>query len=256
MKLIRFVKDGKEKIGILEGTTINEISIPMIQALNSENLSNLQKKSYKLSQVQIKPPVSPSKIICIGLNYKDHAEELNMEIPEEPIIFMKPPTSVIAHHEKIIYPEKVTQLDYEAEMAVVISNKAHHVKDDDANNYIGGFTVLNDVTARDLQRKDIQWTRAKSFNTFCPLGPCIETEMDHSNQKISLNLNHQLKQNSNTKNMIFSVERLIEFISHIMTLMPGDIIATGTPPGVGPMNKDDVVQAEVENIGILENRVI
>ena len=139
------------------------------------------------------------------------------------------------------------------EIAVVISKKAHQVKKKDADDYIGGYTILNDVTARDLQNKDVQWTRAKSFNTFCPIGPCIQTQLEPSNQKISLKLNGEIKQDSNTKNMIFSAQELVKFISDIMTLNPGDIISTGTPPGVGPMNIGDIVEAEVEEIGVLKN---
>jgi 2-keto-4-pentenoate hydratase/2-oxohepta-3-ene-1,7-dioic acid hydratase in catechol pathway len=176
-----------------------------------------------------------------------------MELPEEPIIFIKPPTTVIGNLDTIIYPKNSTQVDYEAELGIVISKEAHHVRSESAAEYIGGYTVINDVTARDKQRKDIQWTRAKSFDTFAPIGPSIETELDPMNQKISLRLNNVLKQNSNTKNMIFDVYKLVEFISDIMTLNPGDIIATGTPPGVGPMKVGDVVEAEVEDIGILKN---
>jgi len=146
-------------------------------------------------------------------------------------------------------------VDYEAELALTISTKAHNIKKEDADQYIGGYTVLNDVTARDLQRKDGQWTRAKSFNTFCPIGPCIETRLDPADQQISLKLNGEVKQNSNTRNMIFSPQELVEFVSNIMTLHPGDIIATGTPPGVGPMNVGDTVEVEIENIGSLKNFV-
>jgi 2-keto-4-pentenoate hydratase/2-oxohepta-3-ene-1,7-dioic acid hydratase in catechol pathway len=176
-----------------------------------------------------------------------------MELPEEPIIFIKPSTAVVGHQDNIIYPKSSVQVDYEVELGIVISNEAHLVKREDAQEYIAGYTVINDVTARDMQKKDIQWTRAKSFDTFAPIGPCIETELDPMNQNISLRLNSELKQNSNTKNMIFDVCELVEFITNIMTLKTGDIISTGTPPGVGPMNVGDVVKAEVEGIGVLEN---
>ena len=176
-----------------------------------------------------------------------------MDIPEEPIIFIKPSTAAIGHCDNIIYPNNSTQVDYEAELGIVISKEAHHVSSNDASDYIGGYTVINDVTARDLQRKDVQWTRAKSFDTFAPIGPCIETELDPMDQNITLKINSKLKQNSNTKNMIFDVYELIEFISNIMTLKAGDIISTGTPPGVGPMNVGDTVEVEIEGIGILKN---
>jgi 2-keto-4-pentenoate hydratase/2-oxohepta-3-ene-1,7-dioic acid hydratase in catechol pathway len=176
-----------------------------------------------------------------------------MDLPDEPVIFIKPSTGVIGHLDPIIYPLSSKQVDYEVEIAVVISKKAYKVKMEDADDYIGGYTIVNDVTARDLQNKDVQWTRAKSFDTFCPIGPCIQTQLDPSNQKITLKLNNKIKQQSNTKNMIFSTPELVEFISNIMTLNPGDIISTGTPPGVGPMNIGDIVEAEVEEIGVLRN---
>jgi len=256
MKLVRFMKDDFERIGILNHDAITELSCSMLDAMKASNINTFEKKEiHDLQDVKIKPPVYPSKIICVGLNYIDHAKELKMEIPDEPVIFMKPPTSVIGHLDSIIYPESSNQVDYEVEITIVISKEARNVKKEDADDYIGGYTVLNDVTARDLQRKDVQWTRAKSFDTFCPIGPCIETELDQSNQKISLKLNGEIKQDSNTKNMIFSAQELVEFISDIMTLKPGDVLATGTPPGVGPMNVGDVVEAEVEDVGFLKNRL-
>lgn len=255
MKLVQFLIDGKKKTGILKDGRLKEINYPMIDALNNTE-KILDIGQVNLNEVKILPPVTSSKIVCIGLNYTDHAKELEMDLPNEPIIFIKPSTSVIGHLDHIIYPPSSKRLDYEAELALIISKKAYHVKTQDAEDYIGGYTILNDVTARDLQRKDVQWTRAKSFDTFCPIGPFIETQLDYSNQKISLKLNGELKQNSNTKNMIFTPQELIEFISHIMTLNAGDVISTGTPSGIGPMNIGDTVEAEIEGIGILKNNVI
>jgi len=256
MKFIRFRKDGIEKTGILDDK-VKELTCSMNEAFKTSEIGEFVAENciHDLSEVEILPPVSPTKVVCVGLNYADHAQELNMEIPDEPIIFIKPSTSVIGHLDSIVYPESSKQVDYEVEMALIISMQAHRVEKNDADRYIGGYIVLNDVTARDLQKKDIQWTRAKSFETFCPIGPCIETELKPLNQKISLKLNGEIKQNSNTKNMIFSPQELLEFISGIMTLYPGDIIATGTPPGVGPMNVGDTVEAEVEGIGVLKNFV-
>lgn len=257
MKLICFKTDKMQKVGILKRDKIMEINSSMIEAINRPKTDELEiLRTYNLQDVNISVPVLPSKIVCVGLNYIDHANELGMELPEEPIIFIKPPTAVIGNLDTIIYPRNSTQVDYEAELGIVISKEVHHVRSESAPEYIGGYTVINDVTARDKQRKDIQWTRAKSFDTFAPIGPCIETELDPMNQKISLRLNSVLKQNSNTKNMIFNVYKLVEFISNIMTLNPGDIIATGTPPGVGPMKVGDVVEAEVEGIGILKNFLV
>ncbi len=254
MKIIRFLKDDHEKTGLLENNNITELSCSAIEAINSENIAKYKKDAiYKLGDVKIMSPVLPSKIVCVGLNYSDHAAELNMELPEEPVIFIKPSTSNSGHLDNIIYPASSSQVDYEGELGIVLSKVAKNVKSGDAADFIGGYTVVNDVTARDLQRKDGQWTRAKSFDTFCPMGPCIETDLDPMNQDISLKLNGEVKQKSNTKNMIFNVYELVEFISNIMTLNPGDVIATGTPPGVGPMNIGDTVEVEIERIGVLKN---
>jgi 2-keto-4-pentenoate hydratase/2-oxohepta-3-ene-1,7-dioic acid hydratase in catechol pathway len=256
MKIIQFRKDGKEKTGLLENNRVTELSCSTLEAINSLSIKKYKKDSvYKIEDIKIESPVLPSKIVCVGLNYVDHAKELNMDIPEEPIIFLKPPTAVIGHLNNIIYPNSSKQLDYEAEIGIVISKEAKKVKEQDANEFIGGYTVFNDVTARDLQQKDGQWTRAKSFDTFAPIGPCIETELNPMNQKISLKLNGEIKQNSNTKNMIFDVYELVEFISNIMTLKPGDVIATGTPPGVGSMNVGNTVEVELESIGALKNYI-
>jgi 2-keto-4-pentenoate hydratase/2-oxohepta-3-ene-1,7-dioic acid hydratase in catechol pathway len=199
--------------------------------------------------------IRPSKIVAVGLNYRDHAAELKMSIPETPIIFLKPPTAVIFNNEPIVYPPQTKELHYEAELAVVIKDRIKNIPPEEAFNHILGFTCANDVTARDLQRLDGQWTRAKSFDTFCPLGPEIVSGINPDNLKIRLFLNGEIKQSSNTSNMIFKVDFLISFISHIMTLEPEDVILTGTPPGVGPMGKGDRVMVEIEGIGKLENVV-
>jgi 2-keto-4-pentenoate hydratase/2-oxohepta-3-ene-1,7-dioic acid hydratase in catechol pathway len=257
MKLICFKTENGHKIGVLNGKEITEINSSMIEAMNSPNIDRFEcLGTYDIEDVNVVVPISPSKIVCVGLNYTDHAKELGMEIPEEPIIFIKPSTATIGHCDNIIYPKSSSQVDYEAELGVVISKDTYRVSAEDASDCVGGYTVINDVTARDLQRKDIQWTRAKSFDTFAPVGPCVETELDPMNQNISLRLNSKLKQNSNTKNMIFNVNELIEFISSVMTLKAGDIISTGTPPGVGPMNIGDTVEADIEGIGVLKNFLI
>ena len=254
MKIIRFLKDNQEKTGLLKDDHIIELSCSTIEAINSKNIEEFQKDTnYKVEEVKVLSPASPSKIVCVGLNYRDHAAELNMELPEEPIIFIKPSTSVVGHLDSIIYPPSSSQVDFEGEFGIVLSKEARNIKAEDAADYIGGYTAVNDVTARDLQRKDGQWTRAKSFDTFCPIGPCIETDLDPMNQNISLKLNGEIKQKSNTKNMIFNIYELVEFISDIMTLKAGDVIATGTPPGVGPMNVGDSVEVEIEGVGVLKN---
>ncbi len=197
----------------------------------------------------------PTKIIAVGLNYLDHAKELNMEIPEYPLIFMKPPTAVIGSGETIVYPSQTHELHYEGELGIVIGEKARNVPEKEARHYIAGYTCANDVTARDLQRIDGQWTRSKSFDTFCPLGPRIVKDIDPTNLAIATRVNGLTKQKSNTNQMIFHASKLVSFISSIMTLLPGDVISTGTPPGVGELKVGDVVEVEIEGIGILRNTV-
>lgn len=197
----------------------------------------------------------PTKIIAIGLNYHDHAKELNMDIPGYPLIFMKPPTAVIGDGEIIIYPPQTQELHYEGELGIVIGKKARNVSVEEAKDYIAGYTCANDVTARDLQRMDSQWTRSKSFDTFCPLGPRIVKDVDPTHLTIATRVNGVTKQNSNTNQMIFNAFNLVSFISAIMTLLPGDVISTGTPPGVGELRVGDAVEVEIEGIGILKNTV-
>jgi len=231
---------------------------PVYQQLNDE---------YPLSSLLILPPVLPSKIVCVGLNYADHAKELNMELPKNPILFLKPPSAVLAHEGLILYPFESEQVDHEAELGIVIGKKCRHVSEKDAFDYVLGYTCFNDVTARDLQRADTQWTRAKSFDTFAPVGPFIVTpeELDRQNLspdnlsvscRVIRDRNEAVKQSSSTSELIFSIPKLIAFISSVMTLERGDIIATGTPPGVGELLVGDTVEVEIEGIGILRNTVV
>jgi len=260
MKFLRFYYNDKIKTAYLDDKKVIELKDPIEKVLKSwktrKYMNNQVKTSYSIEDIDFAPPVTPSKIICVGLNYKDHANELKMEIPNEPKIFLKPPSAVIGHDGIINYPKSSNEVDYEAELAIVIGKKGKKIEADKANEYIGGYTILNDVTARDLQRKDEQWTRAKSFDTFAPIGPFIETEMDPRSQNISLKVNGKIKQESNTKNMIFSPQDLVEFISNIMTLNPGDIIATGTPSGVGEIKSGDIVEIAIDDIGILKNKIM
>lgn len=199
--------------------------------------------------------LKPTKIICIGLNYKDHAKEMNKPIPDEPVIFMKPVSTVIYDGDAIIYPGMTKELHYECELAVVIKDKTENINPEEAAKHIKGFTCANDVTARDLQRRDGQWIRAKSFDTFCPLGPRIVKDINPDNLAIKTYLNGELKQSSNTSNMIFPVRYLVSFISRIMPLQKDDVIITGTPPGIGEMKVGDEVVIEIEGIGRLTNYV-
>jgi 2-keto-4-pentenoate hydratase/2-oxohepta-3-ene-1,7-dioic acid hydratase in catechol pathway len=211
----------------------------------------------QLSLVRLLPPVLPGKIVAVGLNYRDHANEMGIEIPKEPVLFLKPSTSVIGPDADIVYPGQSSRVDYEAELAVVIGRECRDVDAGDAAGCILGYTCLNDVTARDLQAKDGQWTRAKSFDTFAPIGPWIVTDIeDPDTLSIQARLNGETRQASNTSNLIFGVYELVDFISHVMTLKKGDVIATGTPSGIGPMSPGDEIAVEIEGIGVLKNRVI
>jgi len=250
VKIIRFVYKKKICWGRLKRNVVTLLSGSPFSRIK------LTQKRVPLNKIKLLVPTEPTKIILTGLNYTDHARELNMKIPNEPLIFLKPPTSVIANHQPITYPEGVRRLDYEAELAIVIGKKAKSIPIERASKYILGYTCLNDVTARDLQKKDIQWTRAKSFDSFCPIGPCIQTDLNPQNVKIASYLNGKLKQDSSTANFIFSVSCLVAFSSKIMTLLPGDVISTGTPSGVGKMKRGDRVKIEIEGIGSLSNNVI
>jgi 2-keto-4-pentenoate hydratase/2-oxohepta-3-ene-1,7-dioic acid hydratase in catechol pathway len=203
------------------------------------------------------PPCVPSKIVCVGRNYAEHAKELGNEVPAEPTIFLKPPSSLIASGDVIVYPRLSQRLDYEGELGVVIGQRARHVKSSDAAGYILGYTCVNDVTARDLQRKDGQWTRGKGFDTFCPVGPCIvpRDEVDLGTLRVRTFVDGEKKQDASITEMMFSVGDIIAYISGFMTLEPGDLIATGTPSGVGPLQPGSQVRIEIDGIGVLENTV-
>jgi len=243
MRLARFVVDGRMFMGRIDGDRLNEVTGYKFP------------RRYRLDEVRLLSPSLPSKVVAVGLNYLDHAKEVNLPVPEEPLLFIKPSSSVIGPGDPIRLPPSSQRVDYEAELAIVIGRKATRVSRPVAKDYILGYTCLNDVTARDLQGKDGQWTRSKSFDTFCPIGPWIETEIDPSDLKIELYLNGELKQRSRTSNLIFDPFRLVEFVSGIMTLYPGDVIATGTTSGIGPMTHGDVVEVRVEGIGSLINQV-
>jgi 2-keto-4-pentenoate hydratase/2-oxohepta-3-ene-1,7-dioic acid hydratase in catechol pathway len=208
-----------------------------------------------LSEVRLLPPVLPGKIICVGRNYVEHAREHDAEVPEWPLLFMKPPSSVIGPEDVIYLPPQSEQVEHEVELAVVIGKPGRWIQPDDAINHIFGYTLANDVTARDLQRKDGQWTRAKGFDTFCPIGPWIETDLDPSDVLLSCRVNGEMRQMSSTREMVFTVQQLIAYISSIMTLNPGDVILTGTPAGVGPLEDGDAVECSGEGIGLLINQI-
>jgi 2-keto-4-pentenoate hydratase/2-oxohepta-3-ene-1,7-dioic acid hydratase in catechol pathway len=201
-------------------------------------------------------PVFPTKVVCVGRNYVEHADELGNEVPDEPVIFIKPSTSVIGPGAPIVIPPDAAEVHHEAELAVVVGKVSHGVAAEDAAGHIFGYTAGNDVTARDLQKKDGQWARAKGFDTFCPLGPAIETELDPAGLRISCEVNGELRQEASTYDMVFGVAELFSFVSRVMTLLPGDVILTGTPSGVGPIRSGDRVEVTIERIGTLANPVV
>jgi len=250
VKIVRFWDGNKVSYGSLENNLIWPIEGDLY---GSYSLNN---KSLTLNEVQLLAPCEPTKVMCIGLNYKDHAKEMNLPIPNEPIIFLKPPSSVTGPGTNIIYPPQCTRLDYEAELAIIMGRVTKNIEPEDALDNVLGYTCSNDITARNLQPKDGQWAMAKSFDTFCPLGPYIATDISTENLNIKLMVNGEVKQNSNISQMIFSISFLISYLSKIMTIFPGDVILTGTPPGVGPMKSGDTVTVEIENIGELTNIIV
>ncbi len=252
MKLVRFLKKNSNTagFGIVRGETIAEIKECSFYTSFTPSGA-----IYALNEVKLLPPVVPSKVVAVGLNYKDHIEEFGHQMPEYPVLFMKPSTAVIGPEEAIILPSISHHVDYEAELAVVIGKTTRHITTDRVGDHILGYTCFNDVTARDLQRLDGQWTRGKSFDTFAPLGPVIETDIEPGNLTVSLRLNGEIKQSSSTSLLLFPVEELIVFISSVMTLLPGDVIATGTPSGVGPLHAGDNVEVVIEGLGNLVNSV-
>ncbi len=207
-------------------------------------------------RAQLLSPVFPTKVVAVGRNYLTHVAERRARTPEEPIIFLKPATSVIGPEAPILIPPQTEEVHHEAELAVVVGTLSHRVAAEDVAEHILGYTAANDITARDLQRRDGQWTRAKSFDTFCPLGPAIETELDPQGLAITCSVNGESRQDGNTADMIFGVAELFAFITRVMTLLPGDVVLTGTPGGVGAIHAGDVVEVEVERIGILRNPVL
>jgi 2-keto-4-pentenoate hydratase/2-oxohepta-3-ene-1,7-dioic acid hydratase in catechol pathway len=209
-------------------------------------------------RVRLLPPCAPTKIVCVGRNYLEHARELGNEPPAEPLIFMKPPSSLIASGDAIVYPTLSQRVDFEGELGIVIGDRARNVSREDALDYILGYTIVNDVTARDLQKKDGQWTRGKGFDTFCAVGPCLvsKDEVDFASMRVRTLVDGMVKQDGSVEDMIFPLDAIISYITAFMTLEPGDLIATGTPPGVGPLAPGCIVRVEIDGIGVLENPVI
>jgi 2-keto-4-pentenoate hydratase/2-oxohepta-3-ene-1,7-dioic acid hydratase in catechol pathway len=250
MRVVRYQQGNQAPtFGWILDESIGEISGDIFGEFTREEAT------IPIGSVKLLAPVIPGKIICIGRNYPEHAKEHNVEVPDIPILFMKPPSALTPPDGTILLPPQSQQVEHEAELAVVIGRRGRWIEIQEAEQYIFGYTLANDVTARDLQRRDGQWTRAKGFDTFLPLGPWIETEFDASDAMVTCYVNDEMRQMGSTRDMVFSIPQLIAFISSVMTLEPGDVILTGTPAGVGPLKSGDLVRVTVENIGSLVNHV-
>ena len=249
MRLIRYQFKNTKQLGWIYENQVGQIEGDIFGDFRRLEVNT------KLEDVKFLPPVEPSKIICIGRNYASHAAEHGVSVPEIPMLFLKPPTSLIGHLDKIILPPQSSLVEHEAELAVIIGKKGRWIKPENASEFILGFSIANDVTARDLQRRDGQWTRGKGFDTFCPLGPWIETDFDPSDALVICKVNNEIRQMSSTRDMVFPVAQLIAFASTVMTLLPGDVLLTGTPAGVGVLKTGDRIEIEIENLGKLENIV-
>jgi 2-keto-4-pentenoate hydratase/2-oxohepta-3-ene-1,7-dioic acid hydratase in catechol pathway len=257
MKICRYLMRGASspdsaspRYGLIEGEDVIEMSGPPWGQWSRGS------RSARLADVRLLAPVEPSKVVCIGRNYAAHAAELGNEVPKEPLMFLKPPSSIVGPEEAIVLTKYSQRVDHEGELALVIGRRCSHLRDnDDALSFVMGYSCLNDVTARDLQKSDVQYTRAKGFDTFCPVGPHIETALDPANVLVETHVNGTRRQSGATSLMIYSPAFLVRWISRMMTLMPGDVIATGTPAGVGPLVAGDQVEVSVAGIGVLRNPV-
>lgn len=255
MKFIRYKTKGQpESVGWVLAEVGEPLRVGPLEGSPFGEYRRLE-ASLLLDAVTLLPPVMPGKILCVGRNYVEHAREHGAEVPEVPMLFMKPPSSLIATAETIVLPPQSQRVEHEAELAVVMGKRGRWIPADDALGYVLGYSIANDVTARDLQRRDGQWTRGKGFDTFCPLGPWIETEFDPTDALITCHVNEEMRQMASTRDMVFSVKQLVAFVSSVMTLEPGDVLLTGTPAGVGVLEDGDVVKIEIEGLGELVNLV-
>jgi 2-keto-4-pentenoate hydratase/2-oxohepta-3-ene-1,7-dioic acid hydratase in catechol pathway len=250
MRIVRFLANDEARYGVLDAQDeIRPLKGPPFEGIE------YAEGRFVLSEVELLAPCEPSKIVGIGLNYRDHAAEVGLELPKDPMLFLMPDTAVIGPGRTILLPETSEWVDYEGELAIVISRRAFRIRQEAAADYILGYTCFNDVTARDLQIKDVQFTRSKGFDTFAPMGPWIVTDMDPGSLDIETYVNGDRKQSSNTRQLVFDSFHLVHFVSWVMTLNPGDVIASGTPAGIGPLNAGDRVEVRIEGIGSLVNEV-
>ncbi|MBO4563330.1 MAG: fumarylacetoacetate hydrolase family protein [Clostridia bacterium] len=250
MKIIRAEYSNEAFYAILDGNKAKRLSHAPYDGIV------LDGREYSVEDIKLLPPAEPSKVVAVGKNYRAHADEMGEGQPEEPLLFLKPSTSIVGNNDDVVYPAISHRLDYEGELGVVIGKKCHAVQPGHSSEVIFGFTCLNDITARDIQKAVSQWTRGKGFDTFCPIGPHIETELDAYNAPIETRVNGEVRQHSNTNCMTHDVDKLVCYITECMTLLPGDIIATGTPEGIGSMQRGDVVEVEIGGIGVLRNRIV
>jgi len=249
MRLVRFNSGGSTSYGVLDGDSIRQIAGEPFAEINYSG------ETFSLADVKLLAPVEPKKIVLVGLNFASHAAEIHQETPSEPLIFFKPSSAVVASGEEIVLPHQSTQVEIEAELTVVIGKRAKNVSQEKVSDYILGYTVANDVTARDIQFSDLQWARSKAFDSFCPVGPWIETDFVPESKRISSTINGKTKQDASTSEMVYSPEYLISYISHNFTLEPGDIVLTGSPAGISRVVAGDVVQCSIEGIGTLHSFV-
>lgn len=249
MRVVRFLHGDQEHFGALEGDAVRVFDGNPIAGAKLGDLV------FDLSDCRLLAPVKPSKAICIGMNYAAHAAEISQSVPDEPLMFFKPISAIIGTGEQIVLPHQSNKVELEAELTVVIGKTAKNISVDQAKDHIFGYTIANDVTARDLQFSDLQWARSKGFDTFCPLGPWIETEYSTSNKRVSSRINGEVRQSATTNDMTFDVHKLVSYVSENVTLFPGDIILTGSPAGISRITRGDFVECEIEGIGVLSNPV-
>jgi 2-keto-4-pentenoate hydratase/2-oxohepta-3-ene-1,7-dioic acid hydratase in catechol pathway len=249
MRIARFSLNGEIRFGSVVGDQVT------LFAGNPFESKELTGQTVTLDQIQLLAPVTPSKIICIGMNFAAHAAEISQDVPDEPLMFFKPVSAIIGTGDTIVLPHQSDQVEVEVELAVVIGKQAKNISKSEVKSHIFGYTIGNDITARDIQFSELQWARAKGFDTFCPLGPWIETDFDPRGKRLDSRIHGEQRQHANTKDMIFDVETLVSYVSENVTLFPGDVILTGSPAGISRMNHGDSVECEIEGIGVLRNQV-
>jgi 2-keto-4-pentenoate hydratase/2-oxohepta-3-ene-1,7-dioic acid hydratase in catechol pathway len=258
LRIVRFASDGKTRYGILDGSVVRSLQrSPFARFGDRQYIPKFDSNRYQLNEVRLLAPCVPSKLVCLGVNYRSHAIETGLPIPPVPLIFLKPSTAVIGPEDKIVLPRlEKRRVDYEAELGIIIGRCTKEIPKERAMECVLGYTCFNDVSERYAQKSDGQWTRCKGFDTFAPIGPWIDTEVDPDDLKVESYLNGEVRQSARTSDLIFGIADIISFVSGIMTLLPGDIIATGTPSGIGKMNPGDIIEIKIEKIGTLKNYVI